>query len=87
MGMALAAEADDGDLLVLDQIEIGIPIVINAHCHIPSVAPAFYPLRNRVQLSRLHMSHAGIGYAAAAADGGDAGAGDIDQAQRPHQRR
>jgi hypothetical protein len=31
MGMALRAEADDRDLLVLDQIEIGIPIIINAH--------------------------------------------------------
>jgi hypothetical protein len=33
--MALAAEADDRDLLVLDQIEIGIPIVINAHKSTP----------------------------------------------------
>ena len=31
MGMPLAAIADDGDLLRLDQIEIGIPIVIDAH--------------------------------------------------------
>jgi hypothetical protein len=29
--MALAAETDHGDFLVLDQIEIGIPIVIDAH--------------------------------------------------------
>ena len=29
--VALAAIADDGDLLTLDQIEIGIPIVIDAH--------------------------------------------------------
>jgi hypothetical protein len=31
MRVALAAIADDGDLLTLDQIEIGIPIVIDAH--------------------------------------------------------
>jgi hypothetical protein len=31
MGMALAAEADDGDLLVLDQAQVSIPVVINAH--------------------------------------------------------
>jgi hypothetical protein len=35
MGMTLGAEADDGDLLVLDQIEIGIPIIINAHQSTP----------------------------------------------------
>jgi hypothetical protein len=29
--MALAAIADDGDLLGLDEIEVGIPIVIDAH--------------------------------------------------------
>jgi hypothetical protein len=27
----LRAEADDGDLLVLDEVQIGIPIVIDAH--------------------------------------------------------
>ena len=42
MGMALGTEADDGDLPVLDEIEIGIPIVINPHFSILSVAPAFY---------------------------------------------
>ena len=31
MGMALAAVADDRDFLALDQIEIGIPIVVDAH--------------------------------------------------------
>ena len=29
--MALAAVADDGDFLALDEIEVGVPIVINAH--------------------------------------------------------
>jgi hypothetical protein len=33
--MALGAIADDGDLLPLDQIEIGIPIVIDAHTALP----------------------------------------------------
>ena len=31
MGMALAAIADDGDLLAFDEIDVGIAIVINAH--------------------------------------------------------
>ena len=31
MGVALAAVADDGDFLALDQIDVGVPIVINAH--------------------------------------------------------
>jgi hypothetical protein len=38
MGMALAAVADHCDLLALDQIEIGVPIVINAHGPGPSLA-------------------------------------------------
>jgi hypothetical protein len=29
--MALASKADDGDFLALDEIDVGIPIVINAH--------------------------------------------------------
>ena len=31
MRMALAAVADDGDLLALDQIEVCVPVVIHAH--------------------------------------------------------
>jgi hypothetical protein len=31
MSEALAAVADDGDLLALYQIDVGVPIVINAH--------------------------------------------------------
>ena len=31
MGVALAAIADDGDLLALDQIDVGVAIVIDAH--------------------------------------------------------
>jgi hypothetical protein len=31
MGVALAAIADDGDLLALDEVQVGIPVVINAH--------------------------------------------------------
>ena len=31
MRMTLAAVADDGHLLALDQIEIGVPVVVNAH--------------------------------------------------------
>src|SRR6185437_11390551 len=31
MGMALAAIADDGDLLALDQVQVGVAVVVNAH--------------------------------------------------------
>jgi hypothetical protein len=31
MGMALASIADDGDFFALDEINIGIGIIINAH--------------------------------------------------------
>jgi hypothetical protein len=31
MGVALAAIADDGDLLALDQVQVGVAIVVNTH--------------------------------------------------------
>jgi hypothetical protein len=31
MGVALAAIADDGDLLALDQVQVGVAIVVNSH--------------------------------------------------------
>ena len=31
VGMALAAVADDGDLLALDQVQVGVAIVVNTH--------------------------------------------------------
>ncbi len=31
MGVALAAVADDGDLLALDQVQVGVAIVVNTH--------------------------------------------------------
>ena len=42
VGVALRAEADDGDLLVGDEFQIGIPIIIDAH----SLAPAYYRFPN-----------------------------------------
>src|ERR1700730_6488397 len=33
MRMALAAIADDGDLLALDEIDVSIPVIINTHEH------------------------------------------------------
>src|SRR5919201_638051 len=33
--MPLAAIADDGDLLALDQVDVGVAIVINAHGYSP----------------------------------------------------
>jgi hypothetical protein len=50
--MALAAEADDGDLLVLDEIKIGIPVIINAHGPCPSKGPKFGPVSIRFRASR-----------------------------------
>src|SRR5690606_35822195 len=47
MGMPLAAIADDGDLLRLDEIQIGIPIVIHAHRMVPC-------LRSFVRRNRLN---------------------------------
>ena len=39
MGMALAAEADDGHLLRLDQVHVGVAVVVNAHgCATPSLS-------------------------------------------------
>jgi len=39
MGMALAAITDDGDFLALDQVDVGVAIVIDAHClRFPSFA-------------------------------------------------
>jgi hypothetical protein len=34
MGVALAAIADDGDLLGLDEADVGITIIIDAHIHV-----------------------------------------------------
>src|SRR5690606_5824679 len=55
VGAALRAVADDGNLLALDEIEIGVAIVIDTHCRLPSLlepsqlySPAFYlPRRER----------------------------------------
>ena len=35
VGMALAAIADDGDLLALDQVQVGVAVVVNTHCLSP----------------------------------------------------
>ncbi len=40
MGMPLAAVADDGDLLALDQVHVGVPVVIYAHACSPFSASA-----------------------------------------------
>ena len=45
MGAALAAIADDGDLLGLDEVEIGITIVIDAHRFVSFVASRFAAVR------------------------------------------
>jgi hypothetical protein len=37
--MALAAVADDGDLLALDQVQVGVAVVIYAHGLLPHSGP------------------------------------------------
>ena len=38
MGVALAAVADDGDLLALDQVQVGVAVVVNTHVFSPLLA-------------------------------------------------
>ena len=38
VGVALAAVADDGDLLALDQVQVGVAIVVDAHGLTPDSA-------------------------------------------------
>ena len=38
VGMALAAVADDGDLLALDQVQVGVAVVVNTHVVSPLVS-------------------------------------------------
>jgi hypothetical protein len=45
MGMALAAIADDGDFLALDEVQVGVAIVINTHVFTPT------PARNKLALA------------------------------------
>ena len=45
MGMALAAIADDGDLLALDQVQVGVAVVINAHGVSPLLEAGLRPSR------------------------------------------
>ena len=47
MGMALAAIADDGDLLALDQVQVGVAVVVNAHDHYPPPGGDFRGLAER----------------------------------------
>ena len=71
MGMALAAITDDGDLLALDQADISIGIIINAHGKdFPEVS-----LKIEWALNRLRP----------AGDGHNPGSGDLDKANLPHQ--
>jgi hypothetical protein len=35
--MALAAIADDGDLLAFDQVQVGVTVVVNTHCISPLI--------------------------------------------------
>src|SRR4029077_7366734 len=43
MGMALAAIADDGDLLALDQVQVGVTIVVNTHVSHPYSGRFLWP--------------------------------------------
>src|SRR5580698_8455192 len=44
MSMALAAIADDGDLLAFDQVQVGIAIVINTHDISTPIGPSYFTL-------------------------------------------
>jgi hypothetical protein len=52
MGVALAAIADDTDLLALDQVQVGVAIVINTHDQSSALAAFFPGLRKFVLLWR-----------------------------------
>src|SRR3974390_2239741 len=78
MGMALAAIADDGDLLALDQVQVGVAIVVNTHGPIlkawaPKSRPTLRP-----------VPRAGIGQFAVVLLSGLAGG---DKGPRPAPRR
>jgi hypothetical protein len=53
MGVALAAIADDGDLLALDQVQIGVAIVVNAHLSLSLLAQQGRPAGQRASKSIL----------------------------------
>ena len=93
--VALAAVADDRDLLGLDEIDVGITIVINAHGFLCSVGLCDVrlcaALRMQRRLAGLAYYRAGGECLAApldarrpAADGGDAGARHLDKAELGH---
>jgi hypothetical protein len=50
--MALAAIADDGDLLALDQVQVGVTVVINTHGLTPTGARELSPAVCRREASR-----------------------------------
>ena len=69
MGEALAALADDDDFLSLDEIYIGIAIVIDTHFSVPLVS----------------VLVAGLDRVFSAQQGDDAGARNFGQSQRFHE--
>ena len=84
MRVSLAAITDNGDLLAFDQIEIGIPIVINAHTYSPwpfkfvsDGSPRFLPSGPQKYKWSLHPLRP-------ASEGRQASATDLDEAERLH---
>src|SRR5262249_47809725 len=90
VGVTLPAVADDGDLLAFDQVDVGVAIVINAHGFLTPARPG---VGRCLAASRFYgpPGQAWRGRSAShplrpAADRDDAGARDLDQAERDHQR-
>ena len=74
--MALAAVADDGNLLALDQVHVGVAIVINTHGHWPfSLDVPALPCGAALLFNTLGTAR----------DRGDTGTRDLDEAQRLHE--
>src|SRR5262249_22753831 len=90
MGVTLATVADDGDLLAFDQVDVGVAIVINAHDVSPLLGPGvgrcFAASRYNGPPGQAWRERSTSHALRPAADRNDAGARDLDQAERDHQR-
>src|SRR5262249_30747317 len=62
MGVALAAIADDADLLALDQVQVGVAIVINTHDQ--SSALAAFPAGVWFRYFRINRARPECGFGA-----------------------
>ena len=75
MGVALATVADNGNLLGLDQIDVGVSVIKNSHGDLSFLLPC--PRTNEGLDQKLH-------FLSAAGDGDDAGPRHIDEPEGLH---